>query len=154
LKSFSQGTAQGAVELYFWESSLTPARSNMSGRTVFSTPVIAALLACLAIVPEVTAQTVGADEAPGASAAQIALSPAQKRAIYAIVFRQRLRTSAANIPLTVGATVPRSTVLLTLPDEAQGKDLQRLKYATVDDNVVLVDPISMRVIDVIRSFGP
>ena len=126
----------------------------MSGRTVFSTPVIAALLACLAIVREVTAQTVGADESPGASAAQVALSPAQKLAIYAIVFRQRLRTSAANIPLTVGATVPRSTVLLTLPDEAQGNDLQRLKYATVDDNVVLVDPTSMRVIDVIRSFGP
>jgi len=126
----------------------------MSGRTVFSTPVIAALLACLAIVPEVTAQTVGADEAPGASAAQVALSPAQKRAIYAIVFRQRLRTSAANIPLTVGATLPRSTVLLTLPDEAQDNGLQRLKYATVDHNVVLVDPISMRVIDIIRSFGP
>ena len=124
----------------------------MSGRTVFSTPVIAALLACLAIVPEVTAQTVGADEAPGASAAQVALSPAQKRAIYAIVFRQRLRTSATDIPLTVGATVPRSTVLLTLPDEAQGNDF--LKYVTVDDNVVLVDPISMRVIDIIRSFGP
>jgi hypothetical protein len=123
----------------------------MSGRTVFSTPVIAALLACFAIVPE--AQTVGTDEAPGASAAQVALSPAQKRAIYAIVFGQRLRTSAADIPLIVGATVPRSTVLLTLPDEAQGNDLQRLKYATVGDNVVLVDPISMRVID-IRSFGP
>ena len=142
------------MELSFWEISLTPARSNMSGRTVFSTPVIAALLACLAIVPEVTAQTVGADEAPGASAAQVALSPAQKRAIYAIVFRQRLRTSAANIPLTVGATVPRSTVLLTLPDEAPGNDLHRLKYATVDDNVVLVDPISMRVVEIIRSSGP
>ena len=126
----------------------------MSGRTVLSTSVIAALLACLAVVPEVTAQTVGGDEAPGASAAQVALSPAQKRAIYAIVFRQRLRTSAANIPLTVGATLPRSTVLLTLPDEAQDNGLQRLKYATVDHNVVLVDPISMRVIDIIRSFGP
>ena len=106
------------MELYFWESSLTPARSNKSARSVFSTPVIAALLACLAIVPEVTAQTVGADEAPGASAAQVALSPAQKRAIYAIVFRQRLRTSAANIPLTVGATVPRSTVLLRMKRRA------------------------------------
>ena len=45
-------------------------------------------------------------------------------------------------------------MLLTLPDEAQGNDLQRLKYATVDDNVVLVDPTNMRVIDVIRSFSP
>jgi hypothetical protein len=56
----------------------------------------------------------------------------------------------------VGATVPRSVVLLTLSDEGQGSDLsiRGLKYATVDDNVVLIDPISLRVIDIIRSFGP
>lgn len=56
----------------------------------------------------------------------------------------------------MGATVPRSVVLLTLSDEAQGSDLsiRGLKYATVDDNVVLIDPISLRVIDIIRSFGP
>src|SRR5215472_2107169 len=120
----------------------------MSGRTVFSISVIAALLASLAVVPEAAAQKAGADEAPSASAAQLALSPAQKRAIYDIVMRQRLRTSAADIPLTMGATVPRSVVLLTLPGG------QGLKYATVDNNVVLIDPISMRVIDIIRSFGP
>jgi hypothetical protein len=128
----------------------------MSGRTVFSISVIAALLASLAIVLEAAAQMVGADEAPGASAAQAALSPAQKRVIYAIVMRQRLGTSAADIPLTVGATVPRSVLLMTLPDEAQGSDslIQGLKYATVNNNIVLIDSISMRVIDIIRSFGP
>jgi hypothetical protein len=126
----------------------------MSGRTVST--VIAALLASSVIMPEATAQAVEADEVPGASAVRAALNPAQRRAIYAAVLRQRLRTSAADIPLTVGAIVPRSAVLLTLPDEAQGNDtsIQGLKYATVDDNVVLVDPISMRVIDIIRSFGP
>jgi Protein of unknown function (DUF1236) len=58
--------------------------------------------------------------------------------------------------LSVGATVPRSAVLLPLPDEARGDDLpgQYLKYATVDDNVVLVDSISMRVIDIIHRVGP
>ena len=56
----------------------------MSGRTVFSISVIAALLAFLGIVPEAAAQKLGADEAPGASAAQAALSRAQKRAIYTI----------------------------------------------------------------------
>jgi hypothetical protein len=72
------------------------------------------------------------------------------------VSRQRLRSSAADIPLTVGATVPRSAVLLTLPEAARGGDLsgQFLKYATVDDNVVLVDSISMRVIDIIHRAGP
>jgi hypothetical protein len=55
--------------------------------------------------------------------------------------------------LTVGVTVPRSAPLLTLPEEARGDDLsvEDLKYATVDDNVVLVDPTSMRVVDVIRG---
>jgi hypothetical protein len=129
----------------------------MSGRTVLPTSLVAALLALWAMTtPQAAAQAVGADEAPGAAGARppshTALTSVQKRAIYAAVSRQRLRTSAADIPLTVGATVPRSAVLLTLPDG--DLSTQALKYATVDDNVVLVDPISMRVIDIIRSIGP
>jgi hypothetical protein len=115
------------------------------------------LLAFSAMMPQAGAQAVGADEAPGAAARprpHTVLSPAQKRAIYAAVSRQRLHTSAADIPLTVGATVPRSAVLLSLTDEVQGGDLSaHLKYATVDDNVIVVDPVSMRVIDIIRSFS-
>jgi hypothetical protein len=130
----------------------------MTGRIALPISIAAALLACPAMMPQAAAQAVGADEAHGATARlgpHSAVSPAQKRAIYVAVSRQRLRTPAADIPLTVGATVPRSAVLLTLPDEAQGDDLsvQYLKYATVDDNVVLIDPATMRVIDVIRSTG-
>ena len=101
-------------------------------------------------------ETCGAQLGPRNIGPRIAVSPAQRRAIYAAVSRQRLRTPAADIPLTVGASVPRSALLLTLPDEARADDLsaQDLKYATVDDNVVLIDPTSMRVIDIIRSAGP
>jgi uncharacterized protein DUF1236 len=129
----------------------------MTGRIALPISMLAALLTLTARLPPAAAQAVGADEAHGAPARltpHAALSPAQKRAIYTAVLRQRLRTSAADIPLTVGATVPRSTVLLALPDAAQGDDLSVLKYATVDDNVVVVDPISMRVIDIIRGAGP
>jgi hypothetical protein len=136
----------------------------MTGRIVLPISLAAALLAA---PPQAAAQAVGADEAHGATARlgphshldsvrpPVAVSPAQRRAIYAAVSRQRLRTPAADIPLTVGATVPRSAPLLTLPEEARGDDLsvEDLKYATVDDNVVLIDPASMHVIDVIRS-GP
>jgi hypothetical protein len=116
-------------------------------------------LALAGIMPQARAQALGPDEASAAWARpvpQIALSPAQKRAIYRAIARQRLKTSASEIPLTVGATVPRSAVLLSLPDEVGRDDspVQYLKYATVDDNVVLVDSISMRVIDIIRSAGP
>jgi hypothetical protein len=131
----------------------------MTGRIALPIPIVAALLALAAGMPQAAAQAVGPDEtrgAPARLAPHIALSPAQKRAIYAAVSRQRLRTSAADIPLIVGATVPRSAALLTLPDAARGGDLsgQDLKYAMVDDNVVLVDSISMRVIDIIHHAGP
>ncbi|HEX4239402.1 MAG TPA: hypothetical protein VHZ64_15870 [Xanthobacteraceae bacterium] len=131
----------------------------MTGRIALPIPIVAALLALAAGMPQAAAQAVGPDEAHGAPARlapHIALSPAQKRAIYATVSRQRLRTSAADIPLVVGATVSRSAALLTLPDAARGGDLsgQDLKYAMVDDNVVLVDSISMRVIDIIHHAGP
>jgi hypothetical protein len=131
----------------------------MTGRIALPISIAAALLTFAANMPQAAAQAVQADEAHGAPtrlAPHIALSPAQKRAIYTAVSRQRLRTSAADIPLSVGATVPRSAVLLTLPDAARGDDLsvQYLKYATVDGNVVLVDSISMHVIDIIRGAGP
>jgi hypothetical protein len=131
----------------------------MTGRIALPISIAAALLTFAANMPQAAAQAVQADEAHGAPtrlAPHIALSLAQKRAIYTAVSRQRLRTSAAEIPLSVGATVPRSAVLLTLPDAARGDDLsvQYLKYATVDGNVVLVDSISMHVIDIIRGAGP
>jgi hypothetical protein len=104
------------------------------------------------------AQAVSPDEAHGAMAnAQrvIALTAAQKTAIYGAVLRHRLRTSGADIPLMVGAPVPAAATLLALPEEATGGvDAARfLKYATVDGNVVLIDSISMRVVDVIGRGG-
>jgi len=131
----------------------------MPGRIALPISMVAALLALAAWTSQATAQAVGPDEAhdaPGRLAPHIVLSPAQKRAIYAAVSHQRLRSSAADIPLIVGATVPRSAMLLALPDAARGGDLsgQYLKYATVDDNVVLVDSVSMRVIDIIHRAGP
>jgi len=104
------------------------------------------------------AQSQGPDESHGVAAhAQrtIALTSSQKRAIYVAVSHQRLRTSVANIPLVVGAPVPSATPLLALPDEAAAavEAAQFLKYAMVDGNVVLVDSINMRVIDIIRGGG-
>ena len=129
----------------------------MTGRSALPITLIAALLTFAGTMPQAKAQALGPDEAHGARAVpHVTLSPAQKRAIYSAVARQRLRTSAGEIPLTVGAAVPRSVVLLSLPDEVGRDDspVQYLKYATVDDNVVLVDSISMRVIDIIRGAGP
>ena len=117
--------------------------------------LVAALLGIASTISQPVAQAVGPDEAHDAPARvrpNVMLSPAQKHTIYNAVFQQRLRTSPADIPLIVGALVPRSATLLMLPEHAFGaSSAQFLKYAMVDDNVVVVDSISMRVIDIIRG---
>jgi hypothetical protein len=124
----------------------------------FAAFLIAALLSGPFGLSFACAQALGPDEAQGVAANAkriIALTPSQKTAIYGAVLRQRLRTSGVDIPMVVGAPVPPATPLLALPDEAAGGEdaAQFLKYAMVDGNVVLVDSISMRVIDIIRGGG-
>ena len=127
----------------------------MTGRAVLPL-VVAALLAAAGISPA-DAQALGPNEAHASSAnvqPSIALTASQKSAIYDAVLRQRLRSaSAADIPLIVGAAVPRSAPLLALPDEAASDEYaaQFLKYAIVGGNVVLVDSISMRVVDILHG---
>jgi hypothetical protein len=127
----------------------------MTGRAVLPI-VVAASLAAAGLSPA-DAQALGPSEVHGFSTSMkpnIALTASQKSAIYGVVLRQRLRsTSAADIPLIVGAPVSRSAPLLTLPDEAASDEdaAQFLKYAIVEGNVVLVDSISMRVVDILHG---
>jgi hypothetical protein len=136
----------------------------MTGRAVL--PIVTAALVAAAGISAAVAQALGPSEAHGSEAhgssanvqPSIALTASQKSAIYSAVLRQRLRgASPADIPLIVGAPVPRSAPLLALPDEAVGDEYtaQFLKYAIVEENVVLVDSISMRVIDIVHGgVGP
>jgi hypothetical protein len=131
----------------------------MNGRALL--PLVAAALLAAAAMSAADAQALGPNEAHGFSTRvkpNIALTAAQKSAIYGAVLRQRLRsTSAAEIPLIVGAPVPRSAPLLALPDEAASDEdaAQFLKYAIVAGNVVLVDSINMRVVDILHGgVGP
>lgn len=131
----------------------------MTGRAVL--PIVVAASLAAAGISAAGAQALGPSEVHGFSTSMkpnIALTASQKSAIYGVVLRQRLRsTSAADIPLIVGAPVPRSAPLLTLPDEAASDEdaAQFLKYAIVEGNVVLVDSISMRVVDILHGgVGP
>ena len=102
------------------------------------------------------AQSAGPDEAAGPNGAvtqKLTLSAVQRRAIYNAVAQQRLRGSDRGIAAAIGAPVPPSVVLWNLPDQvaidAAGANF--LKYAMVEDDVVVVDPIRMRVVDVIHA---
>lgn len=82
----------------------------------------------------------------------LALTPAQRNAISNEVKRQRIHTPATGIAARVGAPAAPSPALRDLPDvPALGGNAADLKYATVAGDVVVVDPIRMRVVEVIHS---
>jgi hypothetical protein len=97
------------------------------------------------------AQSVGTDEAFGRDGVVggPTLTPAQKSALYHAVLQQRARATTAAIDPRVGATVSRSLELSDLP--SQGDDETVLKYAMVRGDLVVVDPIQMRVVDIIHG---
>jgi hypothetical protein len=102
------------------------------------------------------AQTAGPDEAIGARGGikqKLSLTPAQKNAIYNAVMRQKMPTASRGVTAEVGAPVLPSIPLSDLPSSIVMDDTKAgvLKYATVESDVVVVDPIQMRVIDVIHG---
>lgn len=102
------------------------------------------------------AQSATADEAvaPNGHVVQgLSLTPAQRHAIYTAVFQQRARPSPVMLSAAVGAPVPQAAELSDLPAAATGDNPQAadLKYAMVDKDVVVVDPVRMRVVDVIHG---
>jgi hypothetical protein len=115
-----------------------------------------AVIALLAGSGAAAAQAVGpveAVEANGTMRPKPALTAAQERAIYDAVFRQRVRTPTTKVPVAIGAAVPEAVELDVLPDQADPGSgwVTDLKYALVEDDIVLVDPIRMRVVDVIHG---
>jgi hypothetical protein len=104
------------------------------------------------------AQAIGPMEAvtPNGGVSQdFALSPAQRSAIYNAVLGQRVRGLNPRIVTAIGAPVPPSVTLQNLPEQVAVGDQteELLKYALVENNVIVVDPIRMRVVDVIPGPG-
>src|SRR5215831_8934278 len=88
----------------------------------------------------------------GTGTAQIALDAAQKAAIITAVRDVRIAPPGHSFNISVGAQVPPSIELNYLPASAlsQAPEARALKYTLVQNQVVLVDPTNMRIVDVIR----
>lgn len=102
-----------------------------------------------------SATPVEAVQPNGSISPPLALTQAQRGAIYNSVKRQRVHTSVG-ITSTTGAPVAPALELRNLPDlpdpPALGDDAgDFLKYATVEGDVIVVDPVLMRVVEVIHS---
>jgi hypothetical protein len=80
------------------------------------------------------------------------LSAAQRQAIFKAVNQEKEKiTPPPPFQPRIGAEAPASMALYILPDDAlaQIPDGQQYKYTVVQSQVVLVDPTTMRVVDVI-----
>lgn len=99
------------------------------------------------------AQTGNIDEAVSAQGVtpKLELTPAQRSAIYQEVHKDNSKVAPSRFATHVGADVPPMIELYPLPDDilATNPETKFYKFTRVDDQVVLVDPIKMRVIAVI-----
>ena len=90
----------------------------------------------------------------GSPSAQLQLTPAQKTAILSAVRRETPKgASPINFVVALGAPVPPSIELYMLPDGALAEvpEAKMVKYTMVQNQVVLIDPTTMRVVDIIRE---
>ena len=82
------------------------------------------------------------------------LPPTQRTAIFKAIHPERDKiTPLPPFQATIGAEAPPSIALYELPDAtaAQIPNGREYKYTGVQNQVVLVDPTTMRVVDVIRQ---
>jgi hypothetical protein len=91
---------------------------------------------------------------PPANPAQLQLTPAQMTAILNAVREKSasVRPSTTGFSVAVGEMVPPSIELYLLPDNALAEvpEAKAVKYTVVQNQVVLVDPTTLRIIDVLR----
>jgi hypothetical protein len=89
--------------------------------------------------------------APPTDPSQIQLTPEQKRAIVTAVRDVKIPAPGNAFTVAVGAQVPPSIELYALPITAlsQAPEAKLLRYTIVQNQVVLVDPTKLRVIEVI-----
>ena len=78
------------------------------------------------------------------------LSPAQKQMIFTLIRRTsvRIKPPPSDILVAIGAQVPASTELYSLPEAAAAKvpAARPYDYTIVMDTLVLVDPVSRQIV--------
>src|SRR5262249_60668049 len=84
---------------------------------------------------------------------RIDLTPAQRTTIYRTVTRERVQTAPRDVDIRVGARVPRAVELREIPPTLieEVPTVRRYRYMVINQEVVLVDPATSEVVEVIRE---
>lgn len=109
------------------------------------------VVATLVFVFVAGAQNIFAQSDNASAMQKLELTAAQRGAIYATISKDRSKKSPQRFPAVIGAEVPPMINLYALPDDIlTGNPAAKLyQCIMVEDKVVLVDPIRMRVVDTI-----
>ena len=135
---------------------MTRSRRNLQGESLLPTLLLAPFV--LLGIPE----PAGAQSSPSVSlgtadpAAPLALTPAEKVAIGEAVRQDKAKpnsSAAPKSPVSIGAQLPASIALRILPDAALARApaAKTVQYTVIGNQVVLVDPTNMRVVDIINQ---
>jgi hypothetical protein len=136
-------------------AALRPARQK-DAREVFMRGPRSSLLLVLATLlsgSPALAQSEGTFGTTTIGRTAIDLTPEQKSTIARAVTKQNVtRPPPQHVPATVGAELPASVELYTLPVEVmlEVPQAKLYKYTMINDNVVIVDPTNMKVVEVIE----
>ena len=84
-----------------------------------------------------------------AVAQTIVIAPEQRTKIKEYVVQQKVKPVRIQERVTVGATLPTDVELYAVPSD-WGPSFSRYRYVYTDDDVVLVDPSSRKVIQIIE----
>jgi hypothetical protein len=113
-------------------------------RTLIAALAITAITAGSAFAQSTTVTTTS----PGAGAT-VTIAPEQRTKIKQYVVQQKVKPVTVRERITVGATLPADVELMAVPSD-WGPEVSRYRYVYSGDNVVLVEPSSRRVIQVIE----
>jgi hypothetical protein len=103
-----------------------------------------------ALAAAVLAGTAGI--AAAQTAAVIDLTPDQRTTVFRSITRERIVVAPpADFRARVGVEVPDSVELSPLPDTVDVPAIRRYRYTVIEDQVVLVDPSTHRVVEIIRE---
>ena len=78
----------------------------------------------------------------------VQLSPVQRQTIYRTIKRERVAAPAPRVEYRVGARVPEGVQLYSVPEAVavEVPAVKQYKYMVVNDQVVLVDPVTSEVV--------
>jgi hypothetical protein len=130
---------------------------NSYAKALVGTLLLLGPLALVGVSGPATAQTPPSASLGAADpTAPLRLTPAEKTAILNAVREDKAKPSTGtppDSPVSVGVQLPPSIALKILPDAAlrQAPAAKTVQYTMIENQVVLVDPTNMRVVDIINQ---